>query len=476
MFDMIYKSGKMRAKIFLLAVMFAAFCFAGNARADYWTRYNSTNSGLPSNSWVYKMAEDSRGTKWLFGSANSNSFLFAYDGSSWHDYSSDFYGAVGTYWTIVDIYADNSGNVWFIGSNWDLVSFDGNNWTNLEDNAEEIMDQIYEGHIVTNPSLQFYSVFGDPDGNNLYALTYMYGTLDGNTMPTHYKVLKRSASGNWSVAIDEDYMMTPENMSSLAGKISSTGDIWFRMSNSSGAGIYRYRNGSWTRYTTSDGLVSNNVADHYIDSSGNVWLATERGVSKFNGSSWESWTTDNSELATNIVTGVEGDSEGKIWFVSTWDSDTGALGGTSIYDSADGSWSYYSIRNGIDDFQYAYYIFILGDEMWATTGSTGVLALENNNSYSTIYGQVNGTTVDKAAYGELKKSRNKSRKVDIWKITRVQNRKGKWKTRRQKVYHTKTSDWYKKLNLETGTYLVKVGGKKSRTVTISSGDPHRLNF
>lgn len=467
---------QIKTKIVLLVALAVVFLWSGNAKADYWTRYNSTNSGLPANSWVYQMVKDSRGAKWLYGTASGGSFLYKYDGT-WQDYSSKIFEYGGSSWSIQHMYANNSGDVWF-NENSELIYFDGSSWSNYAyGDSEEIMEQLYPGHTVFTANVSLYSVFGDSSSSSIYVIAGVYGSLDGGSINVNNTmVLKRTGSGNWSIVVEGGPVLTWNNAASINGSVNqANGDIWIQLENSSGAGVYRYHDSAWTRYTTSDGLVSNNIADFYIDASGNTWIATDRGVSKFDGS-WQSWTTDNSNLATNVVTSVDGDSDGKIWFVSTYNSDTSTSGGTSIYNPSDGSWSYYSIRNGVDDFQTAYYIFILGDEMWATVGGTGILALENNDNYTTIYGQVNGATVEKAVYSELKKSKTKSRKVTVWKITRVQKKNKKWKTVRRKVYHTKTSDWYKVINLETGNYMIKVQGKKARTVGITSGDPYRLNF
>ncbi|OGI26037.1 MAG: hypothetical protein A3J76_05500 [Candidatus Moranbacteria bacterium RBG_13_45_13] len=477
--------GKIKRKFAVLAALILAFFFAGSARADYWTRYNSTNSDLPANSWVSDITKDSRGAKWIYGNANNSNFLYTFDGSNWDDFSSNMFDYGGAYWSIQDMYANDVGEVWFVMNNLSLVKYDGGSWTSYfynNSSATSLAEQLYPGQTVSNPCIYFYSVFGNPASSSVYSVIFISGMVDGENISSNFKLVKRDSSGNWSIAVTNESgsPITSGNSFALFGSVNPVnGDVWFSLSNSSGAGIYRY-NGSWTRYTTSNGLISNSVSDSYIDASGNVWLATDRGVSKFDGTSWVSWTTDNSELATNIVTSVEGDADGKIWFVSTYNSDTTppVEGGTSVYNPADGTWIYYSIRNSDDTFSYAYSVWVLDDEMWATVSTgTGVLALTKNDDYTTIYGQVNGQTVEKAVYSELKKkNKTKSRKVNIWKVSRVQKKNKKWKTVRRKVYHTKTSDWYKVINLETGTYLIKVQGKRSRTVTISSGDPYRLNF
>jgi len=46
-------------------------------------------------------------------------------------------------------------------------------------------------------------------------------------------------------------------------------------------GISKFNDTTWTTYTTKDGLVSNRVYKIYFDSNGNKWFGTEGGVSKF---------------------------------------------------------------------------------------------------------------------------------------------------------------------------------------------------
>ncbi|MDI6778550.1 MAG: hypothetical protein QMD77_05205, partial [Patescibacteria group bacterium] len=110
--------------------------------------------------------------------------------------------------------------------------------------------------------------------------------------------------------------------------------------------------------------------------------------------------------------------------------------------------------------------------------SAGIYQLVRDDSHTALYGQTSGTTVDKAMLGALKKSSVK--KVTIWKKYRVQKKNKKYKWKKSKVYSGKaTTGWYKKLNLDAGTnikYIIKVQGKRQRTIDASSGDPIRVNF
>jgi ligand-binding sensor domain-containing protein len=78
-------------------------------------------------------------------------------------------------------------------------------------------------------------------------------------------------------------------------------------------GVSKFDGITWTNYTTSDGLVSNDVSKIAIDEDGNVWFGTSLGVSKFNGSAWTTYTTSDG-LADNVISAIAVDEEGNIWF------------------------------------------------------------------------------------------------------------------------------------------------------------------
>lgn len=67
-------------------------------------------------------------------------------------------------------------------------------------------------------------------------------------------------------------------------------------------------------FSVSDGLASSRVYDIIQDTKGNLWLATDRGLSKFNGSKFQNYNTG---LTDNDVVKIYEDYSGKIWFCSS---------------------------------------------------------------------------------------------------------------------------------------------------------------
>jgi ligand-binding sensor domain-containing protein len=59
----------------------------------------------------------------------------------------------------------------------------------------------------------------------------------------------------------------------------------------------------YQRYSTEDGLCNNDVFDIAKDKNGNFWLATDNGLSKFDGGKFKNFFTENG-LADNSLTGV----------------------------------------------------------------------------------------------------------------------------------------------------------------------------
>lgn len=85
--------------------------------------------------------------------------------------------------------------------------------------------------------------------------------------------------------------------------------------------IFYFLNVAWAQkpfyknYSTANGLPSSNA--YYInqDKQGYIWVATDIGVSRFDGISFENYTTKNG-LPDNEVLQVYADSNNRIWFMS----------------------------------------------------------------------------------------------------------------------------------------------------------------
>ena len=93
----------------------------------------------------------------------------------------------------------------------------------------------------------------------------------------------------------------------------AAGDMWV---GTDGAGLFRYSRGSFTNFTTTEGLGSNHVRAILADRTGALWISTfGSGVSKYSGGRFEILNSA-SGLAGNRVVAMHEDEEGALWFAT----------------------------------------------------------------------------------------------------------------------------------------------------------------
>jgi len=467
----------MKKKFFFVPIFLALAFFVCQkpAKADTWTQKYLVDKATSKIDYAINAAQDSNGNKWFTtasstGDPNLNQRVYEYTaGGTWIDHTDAINNLIpsATEKAKGSVLADNSGNVWLLGGG-SLLTFNGSDWSRVSDTAlsQELYGNSSGGY--------FFNIFSDSNGN-IYAIAQF---------TDNKAVIKRDTNGVWSKVFTGGMIF--EDTSSIGslrgGYDETTGDFWFIPSSSSSnslSGVYRYSSGTWTHYTTSEGLADNSPYSFLVGANGNVWVSFDnastdtstKGISKFSDGAWATINPSNSGLATGINKQMSEDSTGRIWFTSIkGDYDGGVV---SVYSPSANSWMYYSARNGLDGFNSIGRVFFLGNDTWTAAGNEvdGFYIVEDNTLYATLYGQVGGTVVEEASLGALKKA--KSKKVTIYKMTQKKNKK--WKA---KVYRkTKTaSGWYKSLNLPVGRYKVKVQGKSTKTIVLTDGEPYRLNF
>ena len=102
-------------------------------------------------------------------------------------------------------------------------------------------------------------------------------------------------------------------------------------------GLAVYEDGAWSVYTTEDGLVHNGVlAIKVSELTGDVWLATMGGLSRWSGGEFENYTQMNSGMPNDVIYGLACD--GKDVWVATG-------GGAGKLDTYSGSWEIYTENN-----------------------------------------------------------------------------------------------------------------------------------
>ena len=103
--------------------------------------------------------------------------------------------------------------------------------------------------------------------------------------------------------------------------IDSLGNKWIATDN----GLSKFDGTSWTTYNTTNSGISNNyIHSIAIDGKGNKWIGTNKGLCKFDGYNWTIYNSSNSLLLENTVTKVAIDLEGNKWI--------GTAGGLCKFD------------------------------------------------------------------------------------------------------------------------------------------------
>jgi ligand-binding sensor domain-containing protein len=102
-------------------------------------------------------------------------------------------------------------------------------------------------------------------------------------------------------------------------------------------GLAVYENGKWKTYTTKDGLPHNGVVSVDVSEiTGDVWIGTLGGVSKWSGGKFENFTQFNSGMPNDLVYTIICD--GKDVWVATG-------GGAGHYDTYTKKWEIYTEKN-----------------------------------------------------------------------------------------------------------------------------------
>jgi ligand-binding sensor domain-containing protein len=102
-------------------------------------------------------------------------------------------------------------------------------------------------------------------------------------------------------------------------------------------GMAVYEDGKWTTYTTKDGLAHNGVVSIDVsDQTGDVWIGTLGGLTRWSGGKFETFNQLNSGLPNDLVYCVYCDGK-DIW--------TATGGGAGLYDTYTKQWEIFTEKN-----------------------------------------------------------------------------------------------------------------------------------
>ncbi len=131
------------------------------------------------------------------------------------------------------------------------------------------------------------------------------------------------------------------------------------------AGLAVYENEEWTTYTIEDGLAHNGVLSIDVSElTGDVWLGTLGGLTRWSAGRFETFTQFNSGLANDVIYSVICD--GKDVWVATG-------GGAGHYDTYTREWGIYTERNAPMHEPWTYGVCAGGGKIFIAAWGGGVI-------------------------------------------------------------------------------------------------------
>ena len=136
-----------------------------------------------------------------------------------------------------------------------------------------------------------------------------------------------------------------------------------------------YAQNSWKTYTISNsGLASNGVNYINIDTQGNKWIATTKGINRFDGTNWTTYNQQNTSngLPNDNVNYIKVDKLNNVWISAN------GFDGTGITKFNGTNWNNFQYPNSSDQ-HVSSFCFDLNDNIWVGTLYNGICKFDGNN-------------------------------------------------------------------------------------------------
>ena len=231
---------------------------------NHWIKYTVSDGIIDD---AVALIVTSRGDVWIAGSDKKIAATACFDGKVWRKQTHPKLG-----WGIDRraVFEASDGSLWF-GSASDILAKNGQvggivRYTNVQH-----QDDIHYEHYYANANLRITGIYGI--GQTLDK-TIWAGQLGFYNLKYNSNKWCKVSSPRELNAGFIDFIST-----------SPTGDLWVG-SRTSGVFFLNGKTGEWKRYSVLDGLSSNTIIYIKVESNNDVWVATNRDISHFDGRSW----------------------------------------------------------------------------------------------------------------------------------------------------------------------------------------------
>ncbi len=262
-----------------------------NRQADY-LRLMSDSKGRFYDSYINTMLEDEQGVIWITAlerlirwdkEKNTTAFYFYQTAPIWNGSQNIQLKA---------LCQDRNGRLWVSALGDGLAIFDKTKRTFHRLPQDTAWGIPFRSHYILD-------LHAGTDGNVWVASTRGLYAID----PINFK---RTTSKEIPA------LKVLDNQRINAIKEDSKGNLWLATDN---ALYYFDKKQRLTKYTTQDGLASNNCYALHIDAEGRVFVGTAKGFSVFENTKWSSYTTAHG-LKYDICEAITGDKDGHIWITN----------------------------------------------------------------------------------------------------------------------------------------------------------------
>jgi len=205
-------------------------------------------------------------------------------------------------------------------------------------------------------------------------------------------------------------------------------------------GVTVFDGKTWTTFNTNNSeLISNEVTAIAFDPENRAWLGTPGGISIFDGKKWIAYSPSNSGLVANAISSIAFDRQGRAWIGSMGDQN-----GINMFDGKE--WVYYSLEEiGFRDTYSEFGSDILidpSDRIW----------IQNDGEVRIFDGKSWIGLAEEDGYGNSVSSITVDKQGKIW----VANRNGRglvlldadyplasaWSTQPQRTFLASGGIWY----------------------------------
>ncbi|MFZ1289659.1 MAG: two-component regulator propeller domain-containing protein [Melioribacteraceae bacterium] len=260
--------------------------YAGLAKyneTSWFTVYKEEYTDLPKNN-IQAIVIDNDGNKWI-GTSNG---LAKFDDQNWTIYNTSNSGLPDNW--IKSLLIDNDLNLW-IGTNNGLAKFDGTDWT------------VYNTSNSGLPNNSINTLFIDNNSDFWIGTDYNLAKFNG----TNWNVINVDQCGLLSpFTYIETISFDHENNAWFSAYDANSYESW-KLS-----GIIKFDGKNWIVRTYPDSKYSwatSSIADNF----GNIWVGTENGLLKYDGSDWDSFDSTYSMFTDQQITSLSLDLFGKLW-------------------------------------------------------------------------------------------------------------------------------------------------------------------